>query len=81
MCFRPPSFEGQFMKCPICGTELPLDATSCSACGATEADLAKGGDVAAPAAGGPPPAPGTPKAPGAPPAAPGTPKAPGARKR
>ena len=69
MCFRPPSFEGAFITCPKCGTDIPKDATKCPACGATEDELAgaaMAGGSGANAGMNPPSAPGAPKAPSAP---------------
>lgn len=75
MCFRPPSFEGAFITCPKCGTDIPKESTKCPACGATEEELsgaAIAGGSGANAGVTPPAAPGAPSAPGAPrpPAAP-----------
>jgi len=75
MCFRPASFEGGFMKCPVCGTDIPKEATSCPACGATEGDLL--GALAPPSApGAPPMAPRAPSQKSMPPSAPRPPAAP-----
>lgn len=67
MCFRPPTIEGGKVKCPKCGAEAPMEATTCPNCGATS-----GVNSVAP----PPPVPaGGIKAPGR--KVPGAPKVPG----
>lgn len=72
MCFRPPTVEEAKIKCPQCGSDMPMDAPKCPACGAANA-------VSSAAPPSIPTIPGAPKAPGAPrPAAPGAPAAPAA---
>lgn len=37
MCFRPPTVEGAQIKCPKCGSDMPMSAPKCPKCGATNA--------------------------------------------